>query len=335
MDLFENPFYLLGISTRSTREEIMDAAEGASLSGEPDKVAEAASALSSPRKRLSAEIFFLPGLDKAGAQRLLAAYRKPVTRVEPCERVYALTAVNLTAAALLRLQGSGWAMTAYAVGLLSKAFESADANSSMAAVNADRRLAGLPAVPSVSDVEEELDKLRLYCREVVKGALDRLPSRDLVEAAAQIVRSETDFGRRPPPVLVRDLMEIYDLESRAFFDREEATAKALCGALKAAAADRGQPRKAMAVADDLEKVLFNWQSVAAPLLTFLKSTGVTHKPSFSVARDVRDAAVDIHNAGWDPALAKKVTSILARAFADVAEVSEIAAEDAKRLAGGR
>ncbi|MDR1036663.1 MAG: hypothetical protein LBT40_08855 [Deltaproteobacteria bacterium] len=333
MDIFQNPFHILGVGPRSTRAEILDAAEGASLSGDPETAADAAAALSNPRRRLSAEVFYLPGMDRASAQGIMAGFQGAVRRMQPCRGVTPAAAVNLTAAALSRLESAGADGTAYGVGLLSQAYEDADARGVMEAINADRRAAGLPAVPEVSDVEEELDRLRLYCRDVVKDALDRLPSRDLVAACSHAVRSETDNATKPPPVLVRDMMEIYDLESRAFFEREEATVKALLAALKAAAGDRGASRKAMAVADDLEKVLMNWHSVAAPLLTFLKSTGVTHGPSLRVALQVRSTTVELHNAGADPALAKKVTSVLGRAFADVAEVSEAVAEDGRALGG--
>ncbi|MDR1081254.1 MAG: hypothetical protein LBQ79_09925 [Deltaproteobacteria bacterium] len=334
MDLFQNPFHILGVGPRSTREEILDAAEGASLSGDTDRAAEASAALANPRRRLSAEVFFLPGIDGRSAAGILAGLKGRVKGMQPCRGVTPVAAVNLTAAALTRLEGTGAQGTAYGISLLSQAFESADAREVMDAVNADRRVARVAAVPSVTDVEEELDRLRLYCRDVVRAALDRLPSRALVEAASQAVRSETDNAAKPPPVLVRDMMEIYDLESRAFFDREQATVGALTAAMRRAASkDSSLGRKALAVADDLEKVLMNWQSVAAPLLTFLKSTGVTHRPSLAVALEVRDAAVEIHNGGADPALAKRVTSILAAAFADVADVSEAVAGDARMLWG--
>ncbi|MDR1314066.1 MAG: hypothetical protein LBQ12_10325 [Deltaproteobacteria bacterium] len=335
MDLFENPFCLLGLSARSTREEIMEAADVASLSWDPDRAADAAAALTSPRKRLSAEIFFLPGQDKAGAAWILGSYQNQIRRVEPCRWVSALAAVNITAAALSRLVDDGLGMTAYGVRLLSNAFESADAKGVMAFINSDRQLAGIPAVPSISDVEEEMDKLRLYCREVVKGALDRLPSRELTAAADQVVLTETDRGRRPPPVLVRDLMEIYDLETKAFFDREEANVKWLCWALKATAADKGQARKARGMASDLEKVLWNWESVAAPLLTFHESTGGMHRPTVAVALAVREVAVDICKPEESFGLGEILMLMLSRIFAGATEVSEIAEEGRRWIVGRR
>ncbi|MDR1041815.1 MAG: hypothetical protein LBR80_16955 [Deltaproteobacteria bacterium] len=335
MDLFQNPFFILGVGPRSTRSEIMDAAEAAGLSGDPDAVADAASALASPRKRLNAEVFFLPGMRKDAADRLLAAFKGPVRMMQPCRQMSDCAAVNLTAAALARLTADGASRVAYGISLLSRAFELVKAPELMGLINGDRKVAGLPAVPSVADVEEELDKLRLHCRTVVRGALDKLVSRELVKAAAEAARTETDDGKRPPPVLVRDMMEIYDLESRPFFEKEEKTVKALCAALKAAGTDRRQSWKALAVADDLEKVLANWQSVAAPLLTIGRSTGVTHRPSFLVAREVREVSVGIHNGGGDPAVTKRVTAILAKAFAEVSEVKEAADMDAVALGGLR
>ncbi|MDR3155220.1 MAG: hypothetical protein LBW85_13380 [Deltaproteobacteria bacterium] len=332
MDIFDNPFYVLGVGPRSSREEIAAAADQAELAGDPERAAAAAAALANPRRRLTAEVFFLPGMARKNADDLLDVVKGAAREVQEFQGAPPCAAVNLTAARLSRLDPKAGAEgTSDGIVLLSRAFEGADAAGVMRDIDADRRAAGMPPVRSISDVEEDLNGLGRYCRQAVKEALDRLPAGELVEAVRRAAASETGGGTRPAPVIVRDMLEIYDVETMAFFSREEATVQALLGALKAVSAARGQPWKAAAVGEDLSKVLLNWKRVAAPLLIRWKGTGLMHKSSHRLALDVRAVTVEIHNSGGDPELARRMTRLLASVFGAVPEVNEVLDEDAKRL----
>jgi hypothetical protein len=331
MDLFENPFHILGVGPTASRERMTDAADAASLSMDPDLVAEAASALANPRRRLYAEVCFLPGLDEGAIAFQMKLLSIPVKTVPAFSGMPDAAIANLTAASLARLEGTGPEKTAEAVILLSRAFGRITPESLMEAVNADRKVAGVPGARSLSDVEEELDRLRLHFRKVVRDALDRLPSSELVDAAASVVRSETQDGRMHPPVLVRDLLEIYDLETREFFELERKNVEALAEILK----NESGSGKAGQVAGDLETVIRNWGAVAAPLIMASKATGVSHRPSQSVAAIARNAAVDFYNKGGDAGIAIRITALLSSVFANEAEICAQLARDAQILQNSR
>jgi len=63
MDLLRNPFYILNATQRDSRHKIIELAEKQSLLSDADKCIEARAELTMPRKRVSAEVAWLPGFN--------------------------------------------------------------------------------------------------------------------------------------------------------------------------------------------------------------------------------------------------------------------------------
>lgn len=61
VDLLQNPFYILAATTRDNHERIADLAEERSLLLDANECTAARLALTAPRKRLAAEVAWLPG----------------------------------------------------------------------------------------------------------------------------------------------------------------------------------------------------------------------------------------------------------------------------------
>jgi hypothetical protein len=72
MDLLQNPFHILTASPRDNRRRIMELADERSLLHDSSEVMEARSDLTNPRKRLSAEIAWLPGIGPKRAGEVLS-----------------------------------------------------------------------------------------------------------------------------------------------------------------------------------------------------------------------------------------------------------------------
>ena len=63
MDLLRNPFYILNATQRDSRSKIIELAEKQSLLSDVNKCMEARAELTMPRKRVSAEVAWLPGVN--------------------------------------------------------------------------------------------------------------------------------------------------------------------------------------------------------------------------------------------------------------------------------
>ena len=62
MDLLQNPFYILNVTQQDNRHRIMALAEERSLLSDADKCIAARAELTNPRKRIAAEVAWLPGV---------------------------------------------------------------------------------------------------------------------------------------------------------------------------------------------------------------------------------------------------------------------------------
>jgi hypothetical protein len=72
MDLFNNPFHFLKATTRDSRHKIMELAEEQSLTKDPSQCTQARADLTNPRKRLVAEITWLPGMSPKRIDRIIS-----------------------------------------------------------------------------------------------------------------------------------------------------------------------------------------------------------------------------------------------------------------------
>ena len=62
MTIKENPFYILGATTRDNRQKIQELVDEKSLSLDMSVCTEARAVLTNPRRRLSAELAWFPGV---------------------------------------------------------------------------------------------------------------------------------------------------------------------------------------------------------------------------------------------------------------------------------
>ena len=77
MDILKNPFYILGATPRDDRHRIMDLAEERSLLSDADECMTAQSTLIHPRRRISAEVAWLLGVDPDLSDEVLNRLNTP------------------------------------------------------------------------------------------------------------------------------------------------------------------------------------------------------------------------------------------------------------------
>src|SRR5882672_10868912 len=216
MDLLENPFHILGASPRDGRQRLLELASERGALGDPDSCARARADLTHPRKRLSAEMAWLLGVAPRRAVEAVTTLLEP-RRAATIDGMPPLARANLMAAAVARLSdATESADLTEAILQLSRVFDAIDAEEVRTLVNADRTVAGLPEVKELSVVEETLAERRGHFRQAMKMALDRIPSRRLVQVMTDAVNRATEQGTVHAPILVDDLVDAYEIEAHRF-----------------------------------------------------------------------------------------------------------------------
>ena len=331
MDLLQNPFYILNATPRDNRRRIMELADERSLMLDSSECTQARSDLTNPRKRLSAEVAWLPGIGPKRAVEVLALIESSPPELLSIDKLTSVARANLLAAGLSRLSDCSSDDIAEWILEIAWAFEDIDPEELSVILNEERIVSGFPEITDLSAVETEIQERRHHYRQVIKAALDNLSAKDLVEAVTIAVESATDDGEEQGPILIDDLVDSYEVEAQAFLEKEEGNIKVLVEKIRTAA-DAERPDSTLApMINQLIQVVKNWDTVAQPIQVSTKSRGLDHDASRRVAMLVRGLAIDLFNEHSKLEFSQQLTNMLQEVFAEVGEVAERTAEDASTL----
>ncbi len=103
MDLLQNSFYILNATQRDNRHRIMELAEKQSLLSDTNKCMEARSELTNPRKRISAEVAWLPGVPPERVYDILLLLESSVGNRRGCDAITPIAPIDSFATALVRV----------------------------------------------------------------------------------------------------------------------------------------------------------------------------------------------------------------------------------------
>jgi len=328
--LHRNAFWVLGATTRDNRQRIVQLAEEKSLDLDHDVCQKARSDLTHPRTRLSAEIGWLPGVSpKKAAQLAQQAFQAPLS-VRSKAGLPPLAQANLMAAAFesvdVRPSVEGIAKFILEMANLVDSFLVDDV---LRDINEDRAVSGFPEISVREHVEAELAERRRFYRDVVKEALNRLPTFTLVEAMTHVVDSATSSGARHAPKFIDDLVDIYEVEVQAFLQKEAENIHKLIEATREYAKSGESVVKPLI--DQLESVARNWDKVAQPIQLSAKARGIDHTASNDVAYSIRSLAVDLFNMHDMVPQTQRITRLLQELFSELPELAEQVERDIGNL----
>ena len=331
MDLLQNPFHILTASSRDNRRRITELADERSLLLDSSECIEARSNLTNPRKRLSAEVAWLPGIGPKRAGEVLSLLESSPTDLLAVDNLSSISRANLLAAGLARLPDHNADDVAEWILEIAWAFEEIDPEELKMIINEERVVSDFPKVSDLSAVEAEIQERRMHYRQVIKSALNNLSPKELVKAVTVAVEWATDGGKEHDPILIADLVDSYEAEAQGFLDKEEGNIKVLVERLRAAVDAERSDYTLAPMVNQLINIVKNWDTVAQPIQVSTMSRGLDHDASHRVAGLVRGLAVYMFNEHGKLDFSQQLTNMLQEVFAEVGEVAERTAEDANAL----
>jgi hypothetical protein len=331
MKLFDNPFYIIGASSRDDRRRIMELYDERSFNLDSDICSSAKQILTNPRKRLAAEVAWLPGLRPNYASKVLSILRNTPYEVLEMNSIPSLAYANILATCLAELSDEVCDLQIEMVKNLAITFETIDHLELSKFINQDRQVAGFPDVLDQRSIELELRERQKYYRDTVKSWLNKIETRQLVRHVTEIVESMTDSGRKHAPLLIDEIVDIYEVEAQEFFNKEEENITNLVGKIRQSVVDDKPETENLRLLKQLISVVRNWDTVAQPIQVSTRSRGVKHDNSHGVAVKLRSLAIFLFNEHGKIDYAQQLTALLKEAFAEVDEVAEISAEDSALL----
>lgn len=330
LPLLQNQFYILSVSTRDKRSQILEAAEQLGIVGDAEACSQAGSDLTNPRNRLAAELAWLPGISPRRVTQLLEKLRGDPRAIIYEEGVPTLARANLLSSAIVGLdpesEDADWT---FAILSLGRTFDLIDVEEILRDLNEDRKVAGFTEIRSAGAVEELLEQRRREYRDCIKLALESLSPQKLARVCADVLDQATFGGETHAPLLIDELVDSYAVETQAFFTQEfENVRKLIARALEDASLG---VISVMLVLDRLEIVLRNWAFVALPIALSAKAQGTSHEISRQMAGEVRSLGVDLFNEYKLLECSQRIVSVLQELFGMVSSVSDVVAEDSRTL----
>ncbi len=335
MDLLANPFFTLGATTRDNRRRIMALAQEKILTADEAMAAavrDAKAVLVHPKRRLAAEISWLPGLAPEHISDALSTLQQDPVNLLILVHLPSLARANLLAAGLIRaVKGLPKSEIARWILELAQVHDATAAEPTMALLNEERSWAGFPAITGPQIVAAELQEQEQYYGQAIKKALDQLSHQSLVEVVTTAVDQATNRGENHAPVLIEKLVNRFEVDVQEFFDVETKKIEDLVQRIQRAVEKNQDHEQINRHVSKLENTLRDWDQVAQPIQMSARSRGTDHDLSHEIATKIRSLAIDLFNKHGLLDISKRLTRLQQEVFAEIDTIVETLNEDTTAL----
>ena len=365
MDFLCNHFYILTAATQDSRQRIMELVDRCSLARDPVQCREAAATLTHPRRRLLAEIAWLPakkseqaenicGLLKSSEGTLGALDRlRQVQNLLGTNKLMPIAKCNVLAAGMHHLPRHSSDEVETWILELAWAFEAIDTEQVRKEINADRKESDFPVV-NLPHIKAEIQKLQKYYLRVMTSVLKKLSGKERAAAITEVIESATDSiqgmrmitsiraamlgvvesatdDEKQFPRLIDRLVNWYEIDAQKSFEEHETKIEELDKKLRLAADENHQDSVLASLVNQLTDAINNWHAVAHPIQINKKIKGFSHKDSKRVEKHVRGLALHLLHDYNKLSFCQQLIMTLQAVFADVVEISEDLANNMNQL----
>jgi len=329
MRLQDNPFFVLGASPRTRRDDLTDFAEERALLDEENSVRTALSTLTNPRRRLTAEVAWCPGVRPSALERCLNRGASPQSFRDASEGAPAVAACNLLAEGLFVATDAE--LVCDLLEQLTDTSEEIDVDDILEIVNEERMVAGIAPTTDLEAVDAEIAARREHWRRACSAALMNLTAADRVATLTKVLERNLDaLGDEGVPALLHTVVDSYALDAEPFFEHETEQLGKVANWIRDAAR-AGDERRLNTLVPMFDRVTRNWDWVAQPIQLSTRARGLDHDRSLDTARMIRSLAIELFNEHDLLAISKQLTDLQREVFAELDGFSEKLDEDAETL----
>ena len=146
-----------------------------------------------------------------------------------------------------------------------------------------------------------------------------------------MVLAATNNKEKSRLTLIEDMVDWYELVVQESLEKEERSIRVLDEKVRTAVDAKSSDTALAPMVSQLIQAVKNWGSFAQPIQIIKRSQGLSHKASYRVAGPVRKLVVDLFNQYGKLEFARQLIDTLQEVFAEVDELAERIAEDARAL----
>ena len=322
MDLLKNPFHILGATPRDNRHTIMELAEERSLLSDTDACMEAQSILIHPRRRISAEMAWLPGVDPVRATEVLRQLGAPNQNLLNIPGLTPIARANLLVSGVSRLSNLPSSNLVEWILAIAQSSEAINSETVCATLNADRRVSGFPEITNLSTIDDEIQKQKNYYSQVLSSVLENLSVAERASVLTLAVEWSTGNGKSICPILIEKLILSYERSVQDSLEQHKKIIEAQDEKLRAMADAKHPDTTLSPIVDQLLESVKEWDTLAQPIQLSKKSTGQRHDASFEMVGRFNNLAAALFFEYRKPDFSRKILNTLKDVFSEVPEIVE-------------
>ena len=328
MNYQENPFNILGASITDNRRKIVALCEEKVLYLDSSEVESARNILTTPQKRLSAEMHWFPDCDEEDIatirEYIAASAENPNT--ELTISAGDLSLFNAYLAALPGKKTNAYSEIKSELLRLSRLYEALDAEEIKAQLNECRTKSGFPLLERESDIETVLAEMRNETRQILSKWLSRFSEASYVKIVTQISEAYSS-GRNRGQAVLEDIISEYSLKIAGTFQKKTEDITRFAGYINAGA----NKIDLKAAVNDLLAALFDWDTYAQPMQLEALFQGDDHEASRKMFSEIRRLSVNLHNNFNETKYSLMIVQAMQEIFAELPEAMEMLKEDEEQL----
>ena len=332
MDLLKNPFHILGATPRDNRHRIIERAEERSLLSDADECMEARSILTNPRRRIAAEVAWLPGVDPS-FYGLLFRYLESPKEELPNITMAPIASTNLRATKLSRNPGLSSSDIVEWILTITETSKSINSETVCAVLNADRRVSGLPEITDMSTADDAIRNQKRYYAQTATSVLENLSVNARARVMTSLLETTTSNSSYQPPTLIKDLIRGYELSIQDSMEKQRRIIEAQDNKLRVMTDAKNPDTTLSPIVDQLLEFLKEWNTLIQPIQLSKTNTGQRHDASFEMALRFRQLADDLFQEYRKPDFSRKILNTLKDVFSEVPEIVEQIVEDSRAVIG--
>lgn len=311
MNLKQNPFYILGVSSVDSKREIMDAAEEKLLLMDENIVEDAKNTLLDNSKRLDAELAWFPCWDESIPYRededcdsLTTAIDNGFSNINVRDFTWGYDEVNFQLE-VIRHRSFDKLKNPLAFGVavlqLSKIFEeyaewSSDSFSSLyGTIVGNRQTAGFPEITE-EELLTHLDYRRTDIIAELKSIINELPPDYIMASMTFLVSNATKNGRERASLLIESLLDVYNVEVQPFVNQQSEKLFAILDLILDDDVNQYTVEKNLSTwISKIINYTIVWNKVVKPIQIISLSKGFEHDISKQIMSGIRGVCLTANN----------------------------------------
>jgi len=324
----DNPFYLLKANPKDNRTRIIALADDAAFDIDSIKANEARSILSNPRKRLEAEVSWLPGNTNELNKELfeIVSNKNDLSKLTNRWKLNPLCFANLVAN-LISKNNTDFE-NIYLIRLLIHAYSEFNLDDIKVLINNDRITSGYPEIETLIEIEEDVKKRKSFYLSCINKFTSLLSIDVYSSLLISFIEEDDDDDEA---FLLSSIIDSFELQFKQFVLQEEENVLKILKDIRTYIKSEYDESSLKRLVLKLNKELREWDKFVQPIQLSTQRRGLEHRQSRDLAMKVRNLAIELNNKHGETKLARLISLNLEDVFQEVNSISELAGNDAEDL----